>query len=293
MSRRPRIHFPGAVYHVTLRGNHRQRIFFQPEDRDLLNEIVAEAIVQHRARVHAYCWMSNHIHLLVQVGQSPLDRIMLRIGSRFARTVQRHLETTGHLFERRYHPILVDADQYLLTVLRYVHRNPVEAGVVASAAEYPWSSHHAYVGARHEPWLTTDFVLSMFHTEYGRAVDAYQKFMDEPPGEWSGSPFERLNSNDRRVLGSDDFIARSLAGSCHSPPRATLDEIVEEACRRFSVTEAELTSSSRRQCVTRVRAWVVQQAIQRQAGTISAVARRLNRDESTVRYLLERRKILT
>lgn len=290
MSRRPRIHFPGAFYHVTLRGNHRQQIFFRPEDRDLLSEIVAEAIGRHRARVHAYCWMSNHIHLLVQVSDAPLGRIMLRIGSRFARAVQRHLGTTGHLFERRYHPVLVDADEYLLAVLRYIHRNPVEARIAAGAAEYPWSSHHAYIGKCDVPWVTTDFVLRMFHPERGRAVAAYLKFMHEPPGEPSESPFEQLNANDPRVLGSDDFIARSLGRSCQSTLQATLDEIVEEACRKFSVTEDELRSPSRRHCVTRVRAWVVQQAIRRHAATISAVARRLNRDESTVRYLLERNR---
>jgi putative transposase len=287
MARPLRIHIPGAFYHVTLRGNHRQQIFFRPEDRDLLNDIVAEAIDRLHARVHAYCWMSNHVHLLVQVGDTPLGRIMLRIGSRYARAVQRRLETTGHLFERRHHPTLVDADEYLLAVLRYIHRNPVDARIVPSAAEYPWSSHHAYIGARAEPWVTTDFALRMFHPTRARAVAAYLRFLQEPLCEQSSSLFEQLNPNDPRVLGSDDFIARMQNRSGESAQRATLEEIIQEACLEFSVSEEALQSPSRRRCLTRVRAWIVRQAIHRHAATISAVARRLNRDESTIRYLLE------
>ena len=112
MPRPPRIHVGGGFYHVTLRGNHAQPIFFQPADRVTLESIVADTIPRCGARVHAYCWMTNHIHLLVQVGEIPLGRVILRIASRYARTVQARLYTTGHLFERRYHSVLVDADAY-------------------------------------------------------------------------------------------------------------------------------------------------------------------------------------
>ena len=106
--RKPRLHVPAAFYHVTLRGNHRQDIFFSPTDRSLLSRIVAEVIPHYGARLHAYCWMTNHVHLLVQVGDTPLGRIMLRIASRYARELQAQFHTTGHLFERRYHAVLVD-----------------------------------------------------------------------------------------------------------------------------------------------------------------------------------------
>ncbi|MES1192275.1 MAG: transposase [Steroidobacter sp.] len=85
MPRKPRIHVPGAFYHVTLRGNHSQDIFFSPNDRWMLNQIVAEVLDRFHARLHAYCWMTNHVHLLIQVGDTPLGRLMLRIASRYAR----------------------------------------------------------------------------------------------------------------------------------------------------------------------------------------------------------------
>lgn len=148
---------PGAFYHVTLRGNHRQDIFVQSADRQILNEIVAEVMEQFGARLHAYCWMTNHIHALIQVSDVPLGSLMLRIAGRYARTIQAGLHTTGHLFEKRYQPVLVDQDEYLLQLLRYIHFNPVRARLVEFLDHYPWSSHRVYLGQREEPWVTTAF----------------------------------------------------------------------------------------------------------------------------------------
>src|SRR5688572_16379423 len=116
MPRPLRLHVPGGFYHVTLRGNHRQDVFRTPADRGLLDEIVAAAIRDLGVRMHAYCWMTNHIHLLVQVSDTPHGKFVLRIASRYARKFQECMETTGHLFERRHHAILVDADSYLLAL---------------------------------------------------------------------------------------------------------------------------------------------------------------------------------
>jgi putative transposase len=175
MPRPLRIHVAGAFYHVTMRGNHRQNIFFSPADRRLFDDITAEVLERFAARLHAYCWMTNHVHMLIQVSDAPLGKLMLRIAGRFARTVQRHLHTTGHLFEKRYHPILVDADRYLLELLRYIHLNPVRAHMVEHPSDYPWSSHRVYLGALDQPWVTTNFALGMFYAQRDQAIAAYQR----------------------------------------------------------------------------------------------------------------------
>ena len=110
MARRPRQHLPGGFYHVTLRGNHRQQIFNRDADRDALEEIIAEAASQTEVGIHAYCWMSNHLHMVTRVAEVPLGRLMQRMAARYARHFQRTLNTTGHLFERRYHAGLVTID---------------------------------------------------------------------------------------------------------------------------------------------------------------------------------------
>ena len=167
--RRPRLHVPGACYHVTLRGNHRQDIFFSDADRCLLGHYIEAACEPTGVRIHAYCWMSNHIHLLIQVTDVPLGSFMQRISSRYARAVQARVPTTGHLFQNRYHALLVDVDRYFLALLRYIHLNPVRSGLAENPADYRWSSHRAYLGRATVGWLVTDFGLRLFDGDTARA----------------------------------------------------------------------------------------------------------------------------
>jgi REP element-mobilizing transposase RayT len=103
MGRPPRVHATGAFYNATLRGNHRQAIFRDDGDRERLDEVVAAAVERYDASLHAYCWMTNHVHLLVRVAEAPLGRVMQVMAARYARQFQRSIPTSGHLFERRYH----------------------------------------------------------------------------------------------------------------------------------------------------------------------------------------------
>jgi putative transposase len=287
MARPPRLHAPGAMYHVTLRGNHRQNIFFTPRDRDVLSELFAEVMERFGARLHAYCYMTNHVHALIQVSDAPLGRLMLRIAGRYARLTQSRLHTTGHLFEKRYYPVLVDADEYLLELLRYIHLNPVRARMVSSPDDYPWSSHSVYLGLRHEPWVTTQFALSMFSTDRDAAVEAYRRFVKEDVSSPSRtSPLVQRNPNDKRIMGSDDFAARVLGAAWRPRSRRTLDELIDEACARFSVSTFDLSSPKRRRDLVIARAWVGRQAIAGRIASLSAVARKLNRDESSLRHAL-------
>jgi REP-associated tyrosine transposase len=289
MPRAPRIHAPGACYHVTLRGNHRQDIFFTRHDRDLFEELIAEALDRFTARLHAYCWMTNHVHMLLQVGDTPLGRLMMRIAGRYARTVQRHMDTTGHLFEKRYHAVLVDADQYLLALLRYIHLNPVRARLVKHPSDYPWCSHHAYLGDMTPRWLTTDFGLRMFHAEREQAIAAYARFVDEDVDNPSASPLLERNPSDTRILGDEDFSRKLLNVACAPRSRTTLNEVVAIACQQFSVTEDALRSASRQRCLTQARAWIAHQAIVQRIASLSAVARHFHRSEAALRQSVRHR----
>jgi REP element-mobilizing transposase RayT len=278
MPRRPRIHVPGGFYHVTLRGNHRQPVFQAHSDRALLNMIVARAIQKFDARLHAYCWMSNHLHFLIQVSVEPLARPMRQIAAEFARAMQVKLATTGHFFERRYHATLIEATDYLFTALRYIHRNPVDAGMVATAGDYPWSSHHAYVGHRTEPWLTTDFILGKFAPVREEAILAYAAFLDAETGEQAAAFPEGAF-----IFGSDEFTARVQGMSRKSRSYQQLQELITEACGRFEVTQEKLVSPVRNCFLTKVRAWIAHQASERGIANRSEVARALGRTEGALR----------
>jgi putative transposase len=284
MPRRLRIHQPGGFYHVTLRGNHQRAIFFAESDRSLLNIIVARSIERFGARLHAYCWMGNHIHMVMQIGAEPLSSPMRQIASEFARAMQIKLETTGNYFERRYHAILVDADSYLMELLRYVHLNPVRAGVVREVSQYPWSSHHAYVGVRSEPWMTTDFCLRMFDRDRKRAVAAYRNFVaTDVRDDWDPSCAAIQVTN---APPQDNNIAHIQELPQVVRQRQTLKDLIAEACKRFGIDAIEFESPVRDAYLTKARAWIAHQATQRRVASRSAVARALGRTESTLRHAI-------
>ncbi|MGH8251659.1 MAG: REP-associated tyrosine transposase [Steroidobacteraceae bacterium] len=288
MARRLRLHAPGAFYHVTLRGNHRQQIFFRDQDRDLLDGLVADSLKHLAARIHAYCWMPNHLHMLIQVSDKPLGRLMLRIASAYARTVQLRFATTGHLFERRYHAVLVDANNYLLTLVRYIHRNPVRAGLVIDPSVYPWSSHAVYLGQRPKSWVTTEFVFKLFAHRPDDAIRRYREFMGcAVPDKW-GIGNLAPHREQPQILGDDAFVTRILNGAVRLRSSMTLDDLVRECCERFQVTLESLASRSRAQPLAAARAWLGHEALTRRIATVSAVARLLARGESDLRYLMRR-----
>jgi REP element-mobilizing transposase RayT len=274
------------MYHVTLRGNHRQDIFFIPEDRSLLTHIVKEIITDCNAQLHAYCYMTNHVHALLQVTNVPLSRIMLLVAGRYARRVQARLQTTGHLFEKRYHAVLVDVDEYLLTLIRYIHLNPVRAGLAQSPDDYAWSSHHTYLGRRSEPWVTTGFALHMLGPDRERAIAAYDVLLQSAP---ASSPLLECNARDPRILGGDAFAQRVLGANWLPASDGALQKLIADACARFAATELELRSPSRLTHLAQARAWVIEQALRAGIASVASLARYFNRDTSSIRQAVPRR----
>ncbi|MDT8445224.1 MAG: transposase, partial [Desulfuromonadales bacterium] len=129
MARKPRIHFPGAVYHVILRGNARQDIIFDDKDRCRFYLLMQEGLQRYNHRVLAFCLLNNHAHLAIQVGNVSLSRIIQNLSFRYTRWVNWRQKRIGHLFQGRHKAILVDADSYLLELVAYIHLNPVRAGM--------------------------------------------------------------------------------------------------------------------------------------------------------------------
>ena len=290
MARKARLHVCGGCYHVTLRGNHRQPIFFVDTDRVALESFVADAVVRHGAIVHAYCWMTNHIHLLVQVGGEPLGRIMQSIGSRYARHAQSRVETTGHLFERRYHALLVDTEAYLLTLVRYVHLNPVRGGLVADPADYRWSSHRSYLGLEARPWLDTRRTLGMLGASGPEARAAYQKFASQGMLQTLPSPIAAASRCDPRVLGDEQFVRRLPDLAPFRRTRITLDDLITQVCKESGINPADLAAPTRARAVTAVRAAILQRALDEGVATVSELARRFGRSAAAMCQLAARTK---
>jgi REP element-mobilizing transposase RayT len=281
MPRKPRLHVPGGFYHVILRGNHREPLFGADRDRAYLNALVGDAAARFDLRILAYCWMTNHLHLAVRVGNTALSEPMQRLAMRYSRHIHRDAGQVGHLFERRYRSILVDADSYLLALVRYIHLNPVVAGMVAEPMAYRWSSHRDYLGQPTVPWLDTDFVLGMFGPAVGVARVRYGRFMRSYADE-DLALFAKHETRDTRML-EPDLPARAAP----PPPadvrdRETLEQIAARHCASAGITAVELASPSRDRRLSSARAAIALEALTAGVASVSVIARYFGRSPSAL-----------
>ena len=240
MARPLRIEFEGAWYHVMNRGAGRRTVFTSDDQRQYFLAILAEASDRFNAEWHAYCLMNNHYHLLVRTPEGNLPRIMRHINGLYTQYYNRTEGRDGPLFRGRYKAILVEAPAYWTQLSRYIHRNPLEAGLVKRLDRYRWSSYPAYIG-RHKrpPWLTCKYILKSL-TSKG-SIDTYKAYIAE------GIDDEILEfyakSKQPPILGSDTFKHHLKLGSQdidvpdlrEARVKPTIKRIVEVVCQHLHV----------------------------------------------------------
>jgi putative transposase len=200
-----RLEYPGAVYHVTSRGNVRQDIVRDDRDRTLFLERLAHVIDRFGWRCYAYCLMDNRYHLVIETPQPNLSRGMRQLNGTYTQAINRRHQRVGHLFQGRFTAILVEKETHLLELCRYVVLNPVRAKLVTHPRLWAWSSYRATAGERPEPtWLTTDWILGQFGRTQRDAEVRYRQFVAE--GRNGPRPWEQLRG--QIYLGSEAFIAQ-------------------------------------------------------------------------------------
>jgi len=206
MSRPLRIEFPGALYHVTSRGNARQDVYLCDKDKKLFLYIIAEVIKRYNWICHAYCLMDNHYHLIIETPDGNLSKGMRQLNGIYTQTFNNKYKRVGHLFQGRYKAILVDKASYLLELSRYVVLNPVRAKMVGHPKQYKWSSYNATAGINKEGnGLTVDWLLRQFAERRAAAQKKYAEFVQE------GKTIDIWNSLNKQIyLGDERFINRVL-----------------------------------------------------------------------------------
>jgi REP-associated tyrosine transposase len=243
MPRRSRIHFPGATYHVIIRGNNKQDIFTCDSERRKFYSLINEGVERFEHQVIAFCLMSNHVHLAVKVNDIPLAEVIQNLSFRYTRSFNFRHRRIGHLFQGRYKAILVDSEAYLRELVRYIHLNPVRAKIVSDPAEYKWSGHRAYVGLDSLPWLATDVGLEAFSYSSKSAVDYYNAFVisEVDPSEWV--KFEEGTKGS--ILGDEEFVAavNQLAPRITRRKKTDLDSVVSTVCAFYGIEFAALSRS--------------------------------------------------
>ena len=205
MARPLRITYPGAFYHVTSRGNEQKDVFKSQRDREKFLEYLASATERYGAVIHAFCLLSNHYHLLLETPAGNLSQIMRHINGAYTTYFNVKRKRAGHLFQGRFKAILVEADEYALELSRYIHLNPVRAGMVTRPEEYRWSSYNNYIGQGTAfSWLKMETILDYFSNSTKEGRQKYRLFVEDLLGKEYESPFR--NTFGAAVLGSAEFI---------------------------------------------------------------------------------------
>lgn len=195
MARKNRKWFPGAIYHIMARGNYRQNIFKDDEDFKVFLVLMQDAKTKYGFKLHAYCLMTNHYHLLLETEQTEIWKIMKRINQIYAAYYNEKYRLTGHLFQGRYKSCLVENDSYFLQTSRYIHLNPVKAKMVPRAEAYPWSSYSTLIGMKQEMIVEVKRTYAYFKEAQNFA---YRNFVED-------TTLNRYEAEIQKSMGEDDL----------------------------------------------------------------------------------------
>jgi REP element-mobilizing transposase RayT len=284
MARKPRVHFEGALYHIMCRGNQGRSIFKDNPDRQRYIELLRESQKRFGYRLYAYVLMGNHVHLLLEIGSTPLSKVMQNILFRYTRYWNRRYRKIGHLFQGRYKAILCEKESYLLELIRYLHLNPVRGKMVREAGRYLWSSHRNYLEGNGRGWLAVEEVLARFGRSPRQAVAAYRGFVQDGVAE--GHREDLYEVVDQRYLGDEAFVERVERRASDQQPARVVEikwaDVREVVCKKFGVSPSAVLHRGRRReqvRIKRVMAWVG-----REVGGFShqEIARELRQDPTVL-----------
>ena len=283
MSRRPRIHYPGAFYHLILRGNAKQPIFHGRDEIRYFEHILAQGLEEHSHRLYAFCWMNNHVHMALQAPDTPLSKMMQSLSQRYTRWFNHRYDRVGHLFQGRYKAILIENNEYLVELIRYIHLNPVRAKLVTDPLDYKASSHGAYLNCNTAPpWLSIDLGLKQFGETEESARASYLNFMGQPIDEDRQAKLTKDNT-EARILDGDVFPRKTMKDSCNpAGSNRTIEETADLVAKEQGIDSRELTTASRSRNITKARAIITLLALDHSQHTLADLARYFGREGPTL-----------
>jgi putative transposase len=281
MPRGPRLDAPGVLHHVMARGIERSLIFRDVADREAFLRRLGEVVAEADLDVFAWALLPNHFHLLLRTAGTPLPAAMRCLLSGHATWFNRRHERVGHLFQNRFKSVVCEEDPYFLELVRYIHLNPLRAGIVSSIKElegYPYAGHSAVLGTIRRGWHRTAAVLRSFGGDELRAIEAYRRFVAaaaelgtrpelagggliRSAGGWAAVRELRKGrecfAHDERVLGGPDFVEalrRTKATYRTNVGRGLrIQEIVALVCRSLSLDGERLLEGGRPRAISRAR----------------------------------------
>ncbi len=263
MTRPLRVEYSGAIYHIINRGNAGENLFRGIKDREKFLKYFEKAVDRFSLKIHTYCLMTNHYHFLVETLQPNLSKAFQWINVSYAAYFNRKYRRKGHLFQGRFKSILVDADEYLKQLSRYIHLNPVRAKLVEHPADYPWSSYPVYIGKAKSPgWLQTGWLLSQFGKKKKEAGKNYKNFVEKVDITKLENPEKELRGG--FILGTPDFVnwvketflsnrsdEKEIPQLRQLKPMIKTESIVEAVCREFDCNRELILKKGRKNNLAR------------------------------------------
>ncbi|MCG9968460.1 transposase [Pelotomaculum terephthalicicum JT] len=208
MARPLRLEYEGAMYHITARGNERKKIFFMPDDYEKFKDYLKAAKQKYGIIIHSYVLMSNHYHLILETPDGNLSKVMHNINSSYSTYLNIRRKRSGHLFQGRYKAILVDKDNYLIELSRYIHLNPVRAGIVKQPEDYEYSSYRVFAAGKEDEIVDQNTILNMIADQMETGRNQYCKYVNSGISEEIKNPFEAVYGG--LVMGGEIFIKEAL-----------------------------------------------------------------------------------
>lgn len=258
MARPLRLEYEGAFYHVTSRGNERGKIFFTEADYGKFLDYLREAKEKYGFVLHGYVLMTNHYHLLIETPGANLSKVMHYLNGSYTTYINIKKNRSGHLFQGRYRAIIVERDSYLGELSRYIHLNPVRAGLVRKPEDYPYSSYGVYLSGKGDHLVSTEVVLELVGGGKAQARKRYRAFVEAAMGREMENPTEKVYGG--MILGGTEFIKETrrklkeeYLGKAEISHRRILrsvgmgDEIVSLVAGRYKVAVQDIVEGRQRE----------------------------------------------
>lgn len=284
MPNRHRLHVPGGTYYVFRSTDSRHPIFSRPEEYARFDELLPIALTSSDAKLLAYCWLPESVHLVIEIGERPVADFMRDLMWRYSRSSWQRVDEDRPWFRERYRATLVQAETYLGALVRHVHYLPVHAGLAATPDGYPYSSHPAYLGRRTGPPVRTRKLLGIMGCQNNDRAP-YLRAMADAPSDSFRTLFERGMPASPGAVGDRQFlIQRSIAVMVRTPPPPArlIERLIAQIAERQSLSAADICSKSRRRELVIARAQIVWLATRWNLTTLTDIARHLNHSPSAM-----------
>jgi len=300
MPRPHRIEFSGAFYHVFSRGNNKQKIFHDIQDYSVYLDRIERYYNRYNFVLYAYALMSNHVHFAIETNEVPLSKIMQGIQQSYAQYVNKKYGSVGHLYQGPYGAVLYEKEEFVLKLVQYIHRNPIEARLVENPSQYPWSSHRTLMNMENCSFLNRNSVLEMFSCDEVKAMQMLHEFVAEGP-----QSLEQLNFDDfkdRQIIGKKEFVEKvktKIEHSSYDPKidlnnylsvqrKKTLSEILKIVSKQTKVSADSISSQSRLREISEARRIFAFIAAKQAGYRLVEISKHLKQGDSSITRMIQK-----